>query len=106
MELKEKEILKNKEDEEKERLALEFALKNMKPGEIMKMPEHFIIEFAIFLDPRSLFKLSFTCKNFRQIIIENSNSSIFKKFCRAFYKDTPPLPLHTIFWTIENLVAE
>lgn len=64
--MKEEEELKLKEAER----SLETV--SLEPGILSLMPEHFTVDIADFLDARSLFRFSFTCKEYRALIISRS----------------------------------
>jgi len=40
------------------------------------------------------------------LIFSDKAIFIFKPFCLVLYNELPPLPLHTVFWSLEDCVAD
>ncbi|EAR93830.1 F-box protein (macronuclear) [Tetrahymena thermophila SB210] len=105
LEKAEKEEEAKREEELKKKIQEQIEQKTIEPGIITKVPDHFILDIADYLDCYSLFKFSFACKKFRQLIT-TKNKQIFKKFCVALYKEVPSLPLQTAFNSIQDIMNE
>ena len=62
---------------------------------ISKMTSELLFCTVDFLDPRSLMKMSFTCKFVNEVC---KNQLLYKKFCLVLYASPPPLPKNSPFY--------
>lgn len=73
-------------------------------GIFFELPDFILVIVSRFLDAHSLIRLSFTSKNLRNLIMTDTNRTIFKPFCLALYKDLPSLPFFSVFENLRDIV--